>query len=117
MVLMSFLIWWDGGGRPSLPFLHRSSKQSQDIEDIASDQDPEVIRETQNVEKSPDSALRVLHLTKSFGSNKAVDNVSFSVQTGCFALLGPNGMSTGASLSAQGANISMKARANQPPSV
>jgi ATP-binding cassette subfamily A (ABC1) protein 3 len=92
MVLMAFLILWDGGGRPSLAFLRRASKQSQDVEDIASDQDPEVIRETQNVEKSPDSALRVLHLTKSFGANKAVDNVSFSVQQGeCFALLGPNG--------------------------
>jgi len=91
MVLLAFLIWWDAGGRPSLSFLHRSSKQSQDIEDIASDQDPEVIRETQNVEKSPDSALRVLHLSKSFGSNRAVDNVSFSIQQGeCFALLGPN---------------------------
>jgi len=89
---MTFLIWWDAGGRPSLSFLRRSSKQSQDIEDIATDQDPEVIRETQNVEKSPDSALRVLHLTKSFGSNRAVDNVSFFIQNNeRFALLGPNG--------------------------
>lgn len=92
MVLMAFLIWWDAGGRPSLSYLRRSSTQSQDIEDIASDQDPAIISEVHRVEKSPDSALRVLHLTKSFGSNTAVDNVSFSIQKSeCFALLGPNG--------------------------
>jgi len=92
MVLMAFLIWWDAGGRPTLSFIHRSSKQSQDIEGLASGQDAAIMSEVHRVEKSPDSALRVLHLTKSFGSNTAVDNVSFSIQKSeCFSLLGPNG--------------------------
>ncbi|KAH7324597.1 ABC transporter [Stachybotrys elegans] len=39
-----------------------------------------------------EGGLRVKHLTKAFGSNTAVDNVSFGVDHGeVFALLGPNG--------------------------
>lgn len=39
-----------------------------------------------------DHGLRVQNVTKSFGSNTAVDNVSFGIQRGeIFALLGPNG--------------------------
>ncbi|RDA84312.1 hypothetical protein CP532_4807 [Ophiocordyceps camponoti-leonardi (nom. inval.)] len=39
-----------------------------------------------------DDGLRVMNLTKSFGRNTAVDNVSFAVRKGeIFALLGPNG--------------------------
>ena len=39
-----------------------------------------------------ENGLRVTHLTKSFGSNTAVDNVSFGIERGeIFGLLGPNG--------------------------
>jgi ATP-binding cassette, subfamily A (ABC1), member 3 len=43
-------------------------------------------------EASATDGLQVRHLTKSFGRNTAVDNVSFGVKRGeVFALLGPNG--------------------------
>ena len=42
--------------------------------------------------KSSNDGLRVLHLTKSFGSVTAVENLTFGIQRGeVFALLGPNG--------------------------
>ncbi|CAG8736430.1 11968_t:CDS:2, partial [Acaulospora colombiana] len=47
--------------------------------------------ETQDVETSNDP-LRVLHVSKRFGSNQAVEDVSFGVERGTIcALLGPNG--------------------------
>lgn len=87
-VLIIFLIWWDSGGR--LTLFKRSVPSHKDTDAIA-DQDPEVFEEAQRVEAS-DDALRVVHLTKTFGSNTAVDDVTFGIRKGeCFALLGPNG--------------------------
>lgn len=88
---MAFLIWYDGGGRLTLAFLRRKPRYAADVEDLARDQEKEVLEEARRAEKS-DSALRVLHLSKTFGSNTAVDNVSLAVEKNqCFALLGPNG--------------------------
>ncbi len=43
-------------------------------------------------EAGGDAVLRVEHLVKTFGTERAVDGVSFSVRRGeCFGLLGPNG--------------------------
>ncbi|KIM34443.1 hypothetical protein M408DRAFT_60324 [Serendipita vermifera MAFF 305830] len=51
----------------------------------------DVAKETQEVENSNDP-LRVLHVSKRFGPNQAVDDVSFGVGRGTIcALLGPNG--------------------------
>ncbi|KAL7934249.1 P-loop containing nucleoside triphosphate hydrolase protein [Trichoderma chlorosporum] len=56
--------------------------------------DPEVTDELLRVD-GPDGqsdGLRIAHLTKAFGKNTAVDNVTFGVEHGeVFALLGPNG--------------------------
>lgn len=57
---------------------------------------PDVDAETQRVETSETDLLRLLHVTKQFGSgadaNVAVDNVSIGLREGeILALLGPNG--------------------------
>jgi ATP-binding cassette subfamily A (ABC1) protein 3 len=90
-LLMAFVIWYDAGGRFTLAFLRRKPRHAADVEDLARDQEKEVLEEARRVEKS-DAALRVLHLSKTFGDNRAVDNVTFESSKGsCFALLGPNG--------------------------
>lgn len=61
---------------------------------VAPESDPtklDVAREAHAALNSQD-ILRVQHMSKSFGSNKVVDDVSFGVsQDVIFALLGPNG--------------------------
>ena len=53
--------------------------------------DGEVYAEAKRVDDSKDE-LRVLHATKAFGSNVAVQDVTFGVPKGeIFSLLGPNG--------------------------
>lgn len=52
----------------------------------------EIIDEKIRVEASDSDLLRVLQVAKSFGANKAVDDVSFGITGGeILALLGPNG--------------------------
>ncbi|KAK5108088.1 hypothetical protein LTR62_008805 [Meristemomyces frigidus] len=87
-LLMTFLIAYDSGWRPA--FLARKKHKVQDVEETE-DVDPEVYGETSRVEKCRDE-LRVLHATKAFGANVAVQDVTFGVPKGeTFALLGPNG--------------------------
>ncbi|KAG9044141.1 hypothetical protein FS842_001568 [Serendipita sp. 407] len=86
-LLFAILVAVDGGfAWPAFLTFHRKPKQekSRDVpEDVA--------RETETVEKS-DDPLRVLHVSKRFGPNQAVDDVSFGVARGTIcALLGPNG--------------------------
>lgn len=85
--LFGLLLWWDSG--PLLRRLRRLSR-SDDAEDKSTVEE-EVSNELTRVASSRDG-LRVLHLTKQFKSNVAVDNVTFGVPRGeVFALLGPNG--------------------------
>jgi ATP-binding cassette, subfamily A (ABC1), member 3 len=85
---MLVLVAWDSGWKPG--FLVRSKHRPQDVEEI-DDVDPEVYAEAARVEESKDE-LRVLHASKVFGTNTAVQDVSFGVPKGqTFALLGPNG--------------------------
>lgn len=87
IVLFSVLLWWDSG-----PLLNkiRSSIKSEDIEE-KDGLNPEVRDELTRVTSSNDG-LRVIHLSKSFKKNVAVEDVSFGVGRGeVFALLGPNG--------------------------
>ncbi|KAK0617219.1 hypothetical protein B0T14DRAFT_524684 [Immersiella caudata] len=78
-------------------FSKRSSPPANPADEAAAISDEEVAHELVRVKSSAikDSAtdgLRVVNLTKSFGSNTAVDNVTFGVPHGeVFALLGPNG--------------------------
>lgn len=89
IVLFIVLVWYDSGYKPG--FLARRSKhRTEDLEETEN-VDPEVFAEAKRVDSSDDE-LRVLHSTKAFGSNVAVQDVTFGVPKGeVFALLGPNG--------------------------
>lgn len=88
VVLMTVLIAFDSGWKPG--FLARTKQREEDIEEVE-EVDKEVFIETKRVEDSKDE-LRVLHASKTFGDNAAVQDVSFGVPKGeVFALLGPNG--------------------------
>jgi ATP-binding cassette, subfamily A (ABC1), member 3 len=85
--LFGLLLWWDSG-----PLLRRLRKRFRgaDVEDKPT-AEVEVSNELTRVASSRDG-LRVIHLTKQFKSNLAVDDVTFGVPRGeVFALLGPNG--------------------------
>jgi ABC-type multidrug transport system ATPase subunit len=87
--LFAFLLWFDSGF--SFPHLGRKAYRSQDPEE-ADALDDEIAAEVRRVNASADDGLRVLHLTKTFGRNVAVEDVTFGVRRGeVFALLGPNG--------------------------
>lgn len=87
LFLFGVLLWWDSG--PVLRSFRKSYK-SQDIEESGVEDD-EISKELVRVNSSTDG-LRVLHVTKAFGSNVAVQDVTFGVKRGeVFALLGPNG--------------------------
>lgn len=89
LFLLLVLVWADSGWKPS--FLGRSGARSPDAEEEVQDVDNEVYREASRVDECTDE-LRVMHVSKVFGSNVAVQNVSFGVPHGdTFALLGPNG--------------------------
>ncbi|KAK5172737.1 uncharacterized protein LTR77_002857 [Saxophila tyrrhenica] len=88
VALLVVLIWFDSGYKPA--FLQRKKHRVQDAEETE-DVDEEVFAEAKRVDASQDE-LRVLHATKAFGSNIAVQDVTFGVPKGeVFSLLGPNG--------------------------
>jgi ABC-type multidrug transport system ATPase subunit len=103
-LLFLVLIWADGGNagfslwrsfkRPAPPSPSTTEAERAAISD------EEVANELVRVKSTtttpgvvaPTDGLRVINLTKSFGTNTAVDNVTFGVPHGeVFALLGPNG--------------------------
>lgn len=87
--LFGILLWWDSGLFFS-PF-RRKVYKTQDGEEADAPED-EITAEVTRVNASSDDGLRALHLTKAFGSNVAVEDVTFGVKRGeVFALLGPNG--------------------------
>lgn len=87
-IFLVWLIWYDSGYKPA--FLNRRKHKAAEAEETE-EVDREVHAEVTRTEKSNDE-LRVLHATKAFGSNVAVDNITFGVPKGeTFALLGPNG--------------------------
>ncbi|KAJ3722293.1 P-loop containing nucleoside triphosphate hydrolase protein [Lentinula raphanica] len=90
-VLMAILVWYDSSGslRPSQGWLHLFRKSNSGPERSAAGED--VLKEAKEVSAS-DDLLRVLNVSKTFGKNKVVDNVSLGVSRDTiFALLGPNG--------------------------
>ncbi|KAG5948339.1 hypothetical protein E4U53_006312 [Claviceps sorghi] len=93
VLLFALLVWLDGGsvGSSFRRLLERDRQRESDYE-----LDEEVVNESARVMEDSGQAgedgLRVMHLTKSFGKNTAVDNVTFGIRRGeVFALLGPNG--------------------------
>ena len=98
VLLMSFLVWYDSGGRIDSLFRRRRNTSTDHTDALAEAEaesldDPELRRELSNVTSSnPETGLRVAHLSKAFGSNRAVDDITFGIRPGTvFALLGPNG--------------------------
>lgn len=91
LVLFAILVAVDGGfGWPGSPSFLTWGRKNRD--DTGRDTPPDVVKETQSVEHNTDDPLRVLHVSKRFGSNQAVEDVSFGVGRGTIcALLGPNG--------------------------
>lgn len=89
IVFSGILLWNDGGS--IWDKLRRGQYKTQDVEET-DDVADEILNEVKRVNASPDDGLRVLHQTKAFGKNVAVEDVTFGVQRGeVFALLGPNG--------------------------
>ncbi|KAK3682592.1 P-loop containing nucleoside triphosphate hydrolase protein [Podospora appendiculata] len=103
--LFLVLIWLDGGNAGAKfkrLFTWWRRAPTAPIEDPAIS-DEEVANELVRVKSTATATgherrsidtdgLRVVNLTKSFGSNTAVDNVTFGIKRGeVFALLGPNG--------------------------
>lgn len=85
--LFALLLWWDSGF--FIPVI-RSRKATKDVE--ATDMyTADLVSERKRL-GSAATDLRVDSVSKSFGKNLAVDNVTFGVQQSeIFALLGPNG--------------------------
>lgn len=85
--LFALLLWWDSGFK--LPLVN-SRRPVHDAE--ASEMFNEDLLNERKRLISPDTDLRVENVSRTFGKNLAVDNVTFAVQTSeIFALLGPNG--------------------------
>ncbi|KAL8752142.1 MAG: hypothetical protein Q9184_005829, partial [Pyrenodesmia sp. 2 TL-2023] len=85
------LLWWDSGVSPMALLARKRTKPTSDMGEASKSVPRDLADEVVRVKSSP-AGLRVLHLSKSFGKNQAVDDVTFGVQRGeVFALLGPNG--------------------------
>lgn len=90
-VYFGLLIWLDSGNPGSS--LRSLFRRNVKTDGVRSD-DPEIVNEIERVKSGAgnDDGLRVMNLTKSFGKNTAVDNVTFGIKRSeVFALLGPNG--------------------------
>ncbi|KAF2717949.1 putative ABC transporter [Polychaeton citri CBS 116435] len=89
VVLLVVLFWYDSGYKPAF-LTRRKQHRTQDVEEDEG-VDPEVYDEAVRADGCKDD-LRVLHASKAFRSNLAVQDISFAVPKGeTFALLGPNG--------------------------
>lgn len=92
IILFALLVWFDtGSAGSSVRKLFERKHQTKSEEN---ETDEEVAKELTRVTSSgvDENGLRVMNLTKSFGKNTAVDNVTFGIKRGeVFALLGPNG--------------------------
>ncbi|KAJ4289655.1 hypothetical protein N0V90_010984 [Kalmusia sp. IMI 367209] len=86
-ILFAILLWWDSSFKlPS--FASRKSVHDPEATEMYSS---DLMNELKRL-KSDSTDLRVESVSRSFGKNLAVDNVTFGVQSSeIFALLGPNG--------------------------
>lgn len=85
-ILVGALIWAESGSRTARRL--RDIRHAKEGKESSKD---DVLAAAEQAENS-DDLLRVLDVSKTYGSNKVVDGVSFSLpQDTVFALLGPNG--------------------------
>jgi len=97
ILLFVALVWWDSGYRP--PFLNREKSRQKHSEEHVDTIPSAVAAEVTRAEQSKDS-LRALHLQKTFGTNHAVNDITFGIPQGqVFALLGPNGAGKSSTIS------------------
>ncbi|KAG1742779.1 uncharacterized protein EDB91DRAFT_297988 [Suillus paluster] len=92
-VLFGILVWVDSGSIIPRRFLNTKKRQVRmnELQANFEANRQDVAAEAHAVGHSSD-ALRLLHLTKAFGGNKVVDDVSYGVSRDTiFAMLGPNG--------------------------
>lgn len=92
IILFGILIWYDSGA--GLSIFHKFTQKPVEAKADETHSDEEVANELTRVTTSSreSDGLQVVHLTKTFKKNTAVDNVTFGVQhSEVFALLGPNG--------------------------
>ncbi|KAK9462577.1 uncharacterized protein V1516DRAFT_670618 [Lipomyces oligophaga] len=90
IALFAILIWWDSG-RYRIRVQRKLQKVGSSEDKVPLNQD--VATEIAKVEGSNNpEGLRIIHVSKQFGKNLVVDDVTFGVARGeCLALLGPNG--------------------------
>ena len=87
--LFGILLWWDSGSVWAR--IRRQQHKDEDIEKVEP-VDDEIAAEIKRVGAATDDGLRVQHVTKAYGNNVAVQDITFGVKRGeVFALLGPNG--------------------------
>ncbi|KAK4691195.1 hypothetical protein P7C71_g5755, partial [Lecanoromycetidae sp. Uapishka_2] len=87
--LFGVLLWWDSGSIWAR--IRRKEYKVEDAEE-ADPLDDEIAAEIKRVAATTNDGLRVQHITKAYGSNVAVQDITFGVKRGeVFALLGPNG--------------------------
>ncbi|KXT09611.1 hypothetical protein AC579_7646 [Pseudocercospora musae] len=93
VLMVAFLVFWESGRSLEAFGIRFGSKKHRDSSDLekeavtASDAAEDAHRLSSN-----NLGLRVGHISKTFGTNKAVDDVSFGIlPSEKFALLGPNG--------------------------
>ena len=87
--LFGVLLWWDSGSIWAR--IRRKKYRDEDVEE-SEILDEDIAAEIKRVGTANEDGLRVQHVTKAYGSNVAVQDVTFGVQRGeVFALLGPNG--------------------------
>ena len=96
LLLFLVLIWADTGAPLRLPAFLRRDREHTTTTTGTGAQVPEDVRaEAKAVESDPSRAndpLRVVHISKRYGPNHAVEDVSFGVgKDTIFAMLGPNG--------------------------
>jgi ATP-binding cassette subfamily A (ABC1) protein 3 len=86
--LFGLLLWWDSG----FVFPTRRRSHTSKLDHEATEIDSADLMQERKRLDSATTDLRVSSVSKSFGNNLAVDDVTFSVQVSeIFALLGPNG--------------------------
>ena len=93
LLLVAFLMFWESGRSLEIFGIHIGKRDSQNLLEGqgSSRVNPDAAEDASHLASSNDG-LRVLNISKTFGSSKAVDDISFGIlPSERFALLGPNG--------------------------